>query len=722
MKELPIFGKGIYADSAFITRQRRLNCFYDVRTDQDKHSTVVRHTPGSLGALTLATNPIRGFKVVTGVLYVIAGNKLYAVSMGLSATVLGTLNTSAGVVSITDNAVQLGIFDGTNAYCYTIVSGSYAQSGANAAGAFVVITDGNCPQTATSCCYLSQRVIANALNSRQFFCSEQNDLTGWTNAESLPTFGTKGDFSDNIAAVDALNGNLILWGAGQSIEFWQDVGTSPLPFAKIAGVTQTVSLAAVNSRALFNNTLAFVGRAKEGGTQIYMLNGYTPEKISYSDVDDLLSSFGTTADGIALVYMSHGHPRYQVTFPGANRTLVFDALTKFWDEAQTGLSLIARHFGNLSVAFNGKNYASDSTTGILYQLSDTTYSDNGTSIKRQLVTRHVHAQGNELAVDELFLDMATGVGLQGNPVPTGQNYLSLDGASGDYASTPDSAALDITGDIQFILYAAANDWTPSATQVLISKADTVGNQRSYRIEITTAGLLRIINSPDGTTVVTSGVSTIAVPTVDGGGIWLKGTLQVSDGAGNRVCNFYYSNDSSSTVVGAVSWTQLGATVTTAGTTSLFSGSANLEVGAQTNGTLMNFNGQIYSAYVYNGIGGTLAASMVANDDVSKANSWTSVSGETWAANGTASIQGNYLPAVQGSDPQIMLQVSRNNGNTFGKEKWKSIGKAGKYFTRVRWTRLGSAKDFVFQLTMTDPVPFEIIHGAAVTDSPEATYG
>lgn len=720
MKELPIFGKGIYADSAVITRQRRLNCFYDVRTDQDKHSTVVRHTPGSLGALTLATNPIRGFKVVTGVLYVVAGNKLYAVSMGLSATVLGTLNTSAGVVSMTDNAVQLLILDGTNGYCYTIISGSYAQSGANAAGAFVVITDGNMQQTATSCCFLSGRAITNALSSRQFYCSEQYDVTGWTNAESLPTTGTKGDFPDNIQAVDSLNGNLILWGADQSIEFWQDVGTSPLPFAKIAGVTQTVSLAAVNSRALFNNTLAFVGRAKEGGTQIYMLNGYTPEKISYSDVDDLLSSFGTTADGIALVYMSHGHPRYQVTFPGANRTLVFDALTKFWDEAQTGLSLIARHFGNLSVAFNGKNYASDSTTGILYQLSDTTYSDNGTSIKRQLVTRHVHAQGNELAVDELFLDMATGVGLQGNPVPTGQNYLSLDGTAGDYASTPDSAALDITGDIEIIVCVAPNDWTV-ANQLFVSKWNTGGNQRSYELFVNNMQLAALNLSQNGTAVL-SNPSTAIIPGVNGQPLWIRATCDVDNGASGYSINYYTSSQSPSTQISNIVWMQLGITITNSGTISLFSSSSDLEVGANNVGTGAAFAGKIYSAYVYNGIGGTLVASMVANDDVSKASSWTSVSGETWTANGTASIQGNYLLAVQGSDPQIMLQVSRNNGNTFGKEKWKSIGKVGKYFTRVRWTRLGSAKDFVFQLTMTDPVPFEIIHGAAVTDSPEATYG
>jgi hypothetical protein len=71
----------------------------------------------------------------------------------------------------------------------------------------------------------------------------------------------------------------------------------------------------------------------------------------------------------------------------------------------------------------------------------------------------------------------------------------------------------------------------------------------------------------------------------------------------------------------------------------------------------------------------------------------------------------------------MLQVSRDGGRTFGAEKWVSIGKVGQYLSpRAIWRRLGSARDFVFQFTLTDPVKFTLIGGAASIRQIEGTDG
>lgn len=63
----------------------------------------------------------------------------------------------------------------------------------------------------------------------------------------------------------------------------------------------------------------------------------------------------------------------------------------------------------------------------------------------------------------------------------------------------------------------------------------------------------------------------------------------------------------------------------------------------------------------------------------------------------------------GSDPQIMLQVSRNGGHTFGGEMWTKFGKQGQYTSRAEWRRLGMARDWVFKLRITDPVKVVIIN-------------
>lgn len=58
---------------------------------------------------------------------------------------------------------------------------------------------------------------------------------------------------------------------------------------------------------------------------------------------------------------------------------------------------------------------------------------------------------------------------------------------------------------------------------------------------------------------------------------------------------------------------------------------------------------------------------------------------------------------QGSYPLIGLEVSRDNGKTWGAQMWRTLGELGKYKTRVEWTRLGSGYSFVFRITITDPV-------------------
>ena len=67
-------------------------------------------------------------------------------------------------------------------------------------------------------------------------------------------------------------------------------------------------------------------------------------------------------------------------------------------------------------------------------------------------------------------------------------------------------------------------------------------------------------------------------------------------------------------------------------------------------------------------------------------------------------------------PHAMLQISRDNGRTWGNELWTSIGKIGEYLTRVIWRRLGTARDFVFKLRVTDPVKV-VISGAALEAEP-----
>lgn len=413
MKRISLFGSSLLSNSAVISRQKRLNCFFEIRQDGDKAQIVVRGTPGLVSILELPGFPIRGWRVVSNVLYVVAGLSLCKVQQNLSVTIVGTFDAnSTAMCCLTDNGVQLLIVDGVVGYIYTLVTGVYAQTALNAAGSFGKITDANFPNGTNSCTFMDGRGIVAKPNTRQFYCSEFYDMTDWTNVDSLPTFGTKDNNSDLLLAVTSMNGVLTLYGE-QSIEFWQNVGTSPLPFGRINGATRNQGLAARYSIAFIDDIQLYLGQNLYGGySEVTLMQGFNTRRVSTDDIEHIIGNLSLWRDGVAFGYMVDGHKMYQITFPTAQKSLLYDVTADLWSELQSGVALTGRHMANLGISFNSLNYASDSTTGIIYKMDDELFTDNGNPIKRQLTTRHIHMDGNRFAVDELYLDMETGQGLQ----------------------------------------------------------------------------------------------------------------------------------------------------------------------------------------------------------------------------------------------------------------------------------------------------------------------
>ncbi len=61
-------------------------------------------------------------------------------------------------------------------------------------------------------------------------------------------------------------------------------------------------------------------------------------------------------------------------------------------------------------------------------------------------------------------------------------------------------------------------------------------------------------------------------------------------------------------------------------------------------------------------------------------------------------------ATSGDNPQVMLQVSNDGGNTWSAERWKSLGRIGRFRQRLRWLRLGMAPDRVLRFVTTTTAP------------------
>ena len=59
-------------------------------------------------------------------------------------------------------------------------------------------------------------------------------------------------------------------------------------------------------------------------------------------------------------------------------------------------------------------------------------------------------------------------------------------------------------------------------------------------------------------------------------------------------------------------------------------------------------------------------------------------------------------------PQAMLRWSNDGGSTWSREYWVTIGQEGKYKNRAIWRRMGTARDRVYEVVVTDPVKAVIV--------------
>jgi hypothetical protein len=423
-KSLQLFGDSTLVDVASSTAQRRVNCFFYPKKDKDKTAYSVYGTPGLVKFVSLPGVSVRSlYAASTGLaMFAASGNGLYSINAAGASTLIGTINASSAAVAMIDNGTQLLVLDGTHGYTYPLSGGSLTTIGS-----------ANFPQNATSCVFNDSYFLVNnpAVNG-EFQKSAASDGTTW----SATDLGIAQSNPDPLVRVAVLHGLIVLFGA-LSIEFWQDFGTAGFPYGPIVSGTQDVGLVAVNSPSYFMNSIAFLGRTKDGLYRVFMLDGFDPKPISTPDIDDIIEDIalgGTTiADAQGLTYAVRGHYFYQLTFPTANRSFLYDGTAQLWSEAQSGISdAPIRHLGACAASFQNNTYMGSSKTGTIYQVNDEVATEDGAAIQRLLQTRHVFDDENMIGISDIVLDMETGVGLQSGQGSNPQIMLQV---SRDYGRT-----------------------------------------------------------------------------------------------------------------------------------------------------------------------------------------------------------------------------------------------------------------------------------------------
>jgi hypothetical protein len=224
----------------------------------------------------------------------------------------------------------------------------------------------------------------------------------------------------------------------------------------------------------------------------------------------------------------------------------------------------------------------------------------------------------------------------------GDRFLYLDGQSGTYASSPDSANYP-TGDAEFEWCGTLASYSSaSATTVLNAKRGDASSDISWSFLLRTDGTISLTHSSNGTSVPSSAtVKSNAITLTDGLKAYFKATLDVDNGASGHTIAYYESSD-------GVTWVSLGSVVV-AGVTSIFNSTTPFTVGAQfTAGNNGRLTGKTFYSLVRDGIDGTT----VINADFTSQNlgsapfTESSFNAATVTLNGTAMIsyvdEGNAL--------------------------------------------------------------------------------
>lgn len=415
MKPIPIFGIGNQGKSLDVDAQARINLYIEVNQESEKNILTLYPRPGLTLFADFGASPCRGIWEVSGVLYVVNQNKLYALlnngfygsfvsddgaGEGISTTssgALGELLTNNGLVSISDNGSQICIVDGTYGYIFD-----------RATLAFTRITADGFPSNPHHVDFSDGRFIVNQGGTGQFFISGQYDGLTWDALD----FATAETSPDGLVRVIADSGLLLLMG-DKTIEPWGNSGALDFPYSRIGSGAIEWGLAARWSLCKFMDALIFLRKNRLGQIQVCIHQAGAARAVSTPEIDAVFGNYTAFIDAVGFTYMANGHPFYQITFPIAGESWLFDGQSQSWSKLSSNGG---RHRALLYAQLNDKKYVTDYENGKIYQLKDDVYTDNGVSIVREFISRHVGG-GDYSEIASLWLEMEAGVGDQ-----IGQGY------------------------------------------------------------------------------------------------------------------------------------------------------------------------------------------------------------------------------------------------------------------------------------------------------------
>jgi hypothetical protein len=392
LSPIPLFGLGNYSRSRPVNDQRRVNLYSEISEDPERGSKITLYSPpGLTGFTNYGANPTRGAYSHGDYKYYVNRDTLWKEANDGTRTNVGTLLTTGGKVGMRDNGAQLMIVDGTYGYIFTFATDTLAQ-----------IVDAGFPANPTSVAYLNLRFGVTSEGTGQYQWSAINDGMSWDALD----FATEESNPDDLVRMWDENGQFILFGP-VTTGFAGATPNGDAAFGSIGASAIEFGLAARWSVCKFDDSIIFLSKNRLGGVQVSTLSGYTRQTVSTADIESIFSKYSGVENATAFSFRVDGHSFCQFSFPSEDKTWRYDGKTREWTEVESDGG---RHRAELHISHQGNSYVTDFEDGNTYLFDPEALTDNGATIERQWVGRHLVA-GNRTRIAELWIDMEVGVGL-----------------------------------------------------------------------------------------------------------------------------------------------------------------------------------------------------------------------------------------------------------------------------------------------------------------------
>ena len=390
MGNLSLVGPSNEGITAKVESQKSVN-WYPVKPEREGEKVHLRGRPGLSLLVTLPKSPIRGGIEFNDRVFFVAGTTIYEVYESGTTRVWGTIPSSESKVTLALLLNTIVIGDGSGYFALDLTAGTVTAITAAPRGRF--------------CVFFDQRILYQGENGEVFY-SELNDPTNipglnFFTAESLP---------DEIVAITTSEEQILLHGA-DSTEPWYDSGDADNPFARVQGGVVYSGCGWPDTALRLDNSSWWVDKDRNGAGIVRRTQGATPVRVSTSAIERFTQSATNLS---AHCYQEEGHTFYVLNADEGTRA--YDLKTQEWHERawlnpETGVQERARP--EIHAYAFGKHLVTDYASGKVYIQSLEYHSDAGQEIRRTRVSAHKSDTGKQIIVDELFLDFATGVGLDG---------------------------------------------------------------------------------------------------------------------------------------------------------------------------------------------------------------------------------------------------------------------------------------------------------------------